>query len=75
MLINELKATSKKPEKGGEEEMKIGAIWSILFGLIALIVGAVMAWTTSITLTTGGYIFVILGIVGLIIGIYDYMQK
>jgi len=55
--------------------MKIGAIWSILFGLIALIVGAVMAWTTSITLTTGGYIFVILGIIGLIIGIYDYMQK
>ena len=56
-------------------EMKIGAVWSILFGLIALIVGAVMAWTTYLSLATGGYIFVVLGIIGLIIGIYDYMQK
>ena len=55
--------------------MKIGAVWSILFGLIALIVGAVMAWTTYLSLATGGYIFVVLGIIGLIIGIYDYMEK
>ena len=55
--------------------MKIGAIWSILFGLIALIVGAIMAFTEYITLVTGGYLFLIFGIIGLIIGAYDFYKK
>jgi len=56
-------------------EMKIGAYWSIIFGLIALIVGAIMAFTTYVTLVTGGYLFLILGIISLIIGGYDVYQK
>jgi membrane protein implicated in regulation of membrane protease activity len=55
--------------------VKIGAIWSIIFGLIALIVGAIMAFTTYIGLVTSGYLFLILGIISLIIGGYDVYQK
>ncbi len=56
--------------------MKIGAIWSILFGLIALIVGAVMAFSVdTIGEVNGGYIFLVFGIIGLIIGAYDFYKK
>ena len=57
--------------------MKIGAIWSIISGLIVLILGSVLGWTDYLgaKAETGGYIFIALGIISLIIGAYDFYKK
>ena len=55
--------------------MKIGAYWSIIFGLIALILGALLGFEYYTDAVTSGWIFLVLGIISLIIGGYDVYQK